>query len=136
MMSINPYPSRRELAWFGVAMAAFFALLGGVVWLGTESRTALILLWTLGAVLALLYYALRPLRRPMYAAWMHLLFPIGWLLSHLVLALMYYLVITPTGLLMRALGRDPLQRRYEPDAASYWVPHRPENIPSQSFHQF
>ena|GEM_PF-3519937 len=35
---------------------------------------------------------------------MHLVFPFGWLLSYLVLAIVYYLVITPVGLLMRSPG--------------------------------
>ncbi len=136
MISIDPYPSRRELAWFGVMMVVFFALIGGVIRLGTGGWTASIVVWTLGAGLTLLYYALRPLRRPLYLGWMHLVFPLGWALSYLVLASMYYLVITPIGLLMRALGRDPMQRRYEPDRPSYWVPHRAEKGLSQYFHQF
>lgn len=67
---------------------------------------------------------------------MHLVFPLGWLLSYLVLAIVYYLVITPVGLLIRALDQDPLQRHFEPDTASYWVPHRAEKELSQYFHQF
>jgi len=95
-----------------------------------------LLVWTLGAVLTLIYHALRPLRRPLYLGWMYLLFPIGWVMSHLVLAFVYYLIITPIGLPLRALGRDPMQRRFEPDAISYWVPHRAEQDLSQYFHQF
>ncbi|WP_089729435.1 SxtJ family membrane protein [Candidatus Thiosymbion oneisti] len=136
LISIDPYPSQSVLAWFGVTMLVFFVLIGGMVRLGTGEWTAPLLVWTLGAVLTLIYYALRPLRRPLYLGWMHLLFPIGWVMSHLVLGLMYYLVITPIGLLMRALGRDPMQRRFEPDATSYWVPHRAEQELSQYFHQF
>jgi len=35
MISIGPYPSQRELVWFGVVMMVFFALIGGVIRLGT-----------------------------------------------------------------------------------------------------
>lgn len=136
VISINRYPSQPELAWFGVAVLAFFALLGTIVGLSTGAWTVSIILWAVGATVALVYYSLRPLRRPLYLGWMHLVFPIGWVMLHLVLGIMYYLVITPTGLLMRALGRDPMQRRYEPDTASYWVPHQAEKTPSQAFHQF
>jgi len=138
MISIDPYPSQRELVWFGVVMMVFFALIGGVIRLGTRGGrwAASIVVWTLGAVLDLLYFTLRPLRRPLYLGWMHLVFPLGWLLSYLVLAIVYYLVITPVGLLMRALGQDPLQRHFEPDTASYLVPYRTEKELSQYFYQF
>ncbi|MEV7808305.1 hypothetical protein AB0O28_35685 [Microbispora sp. NPDC088329] len=39
----------------------------------------------------------------------------------LLLFLFYYLVVTPAGLLAR-LVRDPLSRRRNPDAATYWIP--------------
>jgi len=136
LISIDPYPARPVPAWFGVTLPVFFALIGGVVRLATGEWTAPLLVWTFGAASTLIYYTLRPLRRPLDLAWMYLLFPIGWAMSYLVSGLMYYLVITPIGLLMRALGRDLMQRRFEPDATSYWVPHRAAQGLSQYFHQF
>ena len=41
--------------------------------------------------------------------------------SPLVMAAMFYGVITPAGLILRALGKDPLKRAFDPDAQSYWV---------------
>ena len=43
----------------------------------------------------------------------------------LVMAVIYFAVVTPTGLIMRALGKDPLHLRYDPDARSYWIPRDP-----------
>ena len=43
------------------------------------------------------------------------------IVSHVVLALLYYAVVTPTGLIVRALGRDPLRLRRDPQAVSYWI---------------
>ncbi len=50
-----------------------------------------------------------------YLAW-----PIGFVVSHVVLAAVYYLVLTPIGLLMRVFGYDPMARRFDREAASYW----------------
>jgi hypothetical protein len=47
--------------------------------------------------------------------------PIGWVISHVILAVIYYLVLTPIGLLLRAAGRDLLARRRDPTAESYWI---------------
>ncbi len=39
----------------------------------------------------------------------------------IVLGLIFYLCITPVGFLMRLFGTDPLRRRYDPEAKSYWI---------------
>lgn len=59
--------------------------------------------------------------RPVYVGWMVVVFPIGWLVSHILLALLYYGLFTPLGLLFRLLGRDPLMLRREPERQSYWT---------------
>src|SRR5262245_2437164 len=51
-----------------------------------------------------------------------LTFPVGWVVSRLLLAAVYYGLITPLALAFRLAGRDPLGRRPAPDAATYWRP--------------
>jgi hypothetical protein len=63
--------------------------------------------------------------RPVYVAWMVMAFPIGWIVSHLVVALMFYFVLTPLAILFKLIGRDVLCRSYEPEQVSYWQ-RRPE----------
>ena len=46
---------------------------------------------------------------------------LGLIMSHIILALVYYLVLTPIGLFMRILGKDPLTLRFDPKSDSYWV---------------
>lgn len=41
--------------------------------------------------------------------------------SHLLMGLIFYLVITPTALVLRAIGRDVLRRRFDPSTDSYWI---------------
>ena len=50
-------------------------------------------------------------------------FPIGWTVSHLLLGSIFYLVITPIGLLLRALGHDPMERKFDREAKTYWIEH-------------
>jgi hypothetical protein len=42
-----------------------------------------------------------------------------------MLGIMFYGVITPTGLIMRAFGKDPLRLRFEKDADTYWIVRTP-----------
>jgi hypothetical protein len=60
--------------------------------------------------------------RPVFVVWMTLAFPVGWILSHVLLGCVYYGILTPTGLFFRLIGRDVLARRHRPEASSYWRP--------------
>lgn len=55
--------------------------------------------------------------------------------SPIILGLMFYLVITPAGLLIRLLGKDLLRLKPDPDASSYWVPREPPGPEKNSLHR-
>jgi len=52
-----------------------------------------------------------------------------------VLGLMFFVVITPSGLIMRALGKDPLRLKFEPDAPTYWIRRTPPGPGPESLKQ-
>ncbi len=137
MIEIDRNPGQSTLRWFGLLMLLFFGLVGGVIFFKTRAlMTAPVVLWSLGALLCALYYAVPGLRRPLYLGWMYAALPIGWVVSHLVLAVIYYLVLTPIGLAMRLFGWDPMARRPDPEASSYWVAHEPAADRARYFRQF
>ena len=47
---------------------------------------------------------------------------LGWINTRIILGLVYYGLVTPMGVMMRLLGRDPMRRRFEPAANTYRVP--------------
>jgi hypothetical protein len=65
---------------------------------------------------------IRPtLVRPVFVAWSVVAFPIGWLVSTVMLAVLFYGVFTPIGLLFRVVGRDALLLRRQ-SMTTYWRP--------------
>ena len=62
---------------------------------------------------------------PLNRAWTRL----GLLLFHVVnpvvMLLLFALVVIPAGLVMRLVGHDPMRRRFDPGAATYWIERRP-----------
>ena len=136
LIEINKNPSKRELAWFGLLFLIFFGIIGGLVYFSTRSLTVPGILWTAAGAVTVLYYLVPPIRLPLYLGWLYASYPIGWVISHVVLALVYYLVFTPIGLIMRLCGRDPMNRRLDKSAASYWTEHPMETDPARYFHQF
>jgi len=59
--------------------------------------------------------------RPLFVLLTTASLPVAWIVSHAVLAILFYLVFTPIGFGFRLLGRDALCRRRSPGQASYWV---------------
>ncbi|HUW20660.1 MAG TPA: SxtJ family membrane protein [Sedimentisphaerales bacterium] len=62
--------------------------------------------------------------------------PIGVVVSFLLMASFYFLLITPLAFFFRLIGRDPLRRKRDADAKTYWLPHHPHNDPERYFRQF
>jgi hypothetical protein len=114
-------PSPKALRQFAVGWLVFFAVLSfRVFWRGNiYSGTALGAVALGGPVLGWIAPAIL---RHVFRAWMTLAFPIGWIVSQISLAIVFYGVITPLAFLLRLTGRDRLRRRRVPDAASYWKP--------------
>lgn len=74
--------------------------------------------------------------RPIYVGWMILAFPIGWTVSQVLLALMFFGLFTPIALVFRLLGRDALHRERRPGVGSYWTPKPAPAGPRSYFRQF
>jgi len=61
------------------------------------------------------------LLKPLYDLWMKFAAVLAWINTRLILILMFYLVFTPIGLIMRLFGSAQLGLRIEKDKRSYWV---------------
>ena len=62
---------------------------------------------------------------PLNRAWFRLGLALQRIVQPVLLGIIYFAVVTPTGLLMRLTRRDPLRLRREPDAKTYWIPREP-----------
>jgi hypothetical protein len=104
-------PDARELRRFAVAMLIGFSLLGLFsVWRAGEITTASIVLWGIGVFLAVAAFVPRLGR----LAYLGVYLPtsvIGYVVSQVILTLMFFLVITPLGIILRLMRKDVLQQR-------------------------
>lgn len=128
------HPDARELRRFAVAMLIGFAVLGMLAaWRASGISTSPIVLWSAGAFLAVA--ALIPkLGRAAYLAVYLPTSVIGYVVSHVILALMFFFVITPLGLILRLMGKDFLQRRRQ--NKSQWTPVRGVKSEDSYYRQF
>lgn len=111
---------RRSARSLGLLLAA---LLGGWglwrVWQGGAAWWP----WLAAATAAAGAALWRPaLLVPLTRGWLKLGDLLHGVVNPLVMLLLFVLVVTPTGLLMRLFGKDPLRLRLDRQAASYWIP--------------
>jgi len=104
----------------------FTAIFGGVglwpLWhAGGVRPWALVL----GAVFLLFALALPRALSALNRGWMQLGLLLNRIVSPLAIGIVYYLTLVPTALLMRVFGKLPLQLKYDPEAASYWIARKP-----------
>ncbi|HEX2054575.1 MAG TPA: SxtJ family membrane protein [Actinomycetota bacterium] len=131
-MHLNKDPSRKDLMWFGAGLPVFSALLGYLVHHRTASDSAKTSIWVAGAVVTLAFWAVPRLRRPVFLGFGYLTYPIGWVVTKLLLGAVFLGVVTPTGLLMRLAGKDLLGLKIDRQAPTYWN-ERQETRPSDDY---
>jgi len=147
LIKIDFSPDRKQLRQFGVVACVFFAIFGALIWFQapvfglcfSQAAPAAItggILWAVsGACLLLTLLAPRGLW-PMYVVLNVVTLPIGWVISHVIIFILFFLVIAPVGLFFRLIKRDILHRKFDPQAESYWVAHEPHPPAKRYFRQF
>lgn len=115
---------------FGIVFAVVFAIIGcfpllaghGVRW------------WSLsvGAAFLVIAYTRPSLLAGLNRLWLKLGLLLGKIVSPIALGLLFYVVLTPIGWLMRLTGQDPLRLKRDRAAASYWIDREPPGPPPGS----
>lgn len=136
MIQIDWNPSRRFLRQFSLLLALLFAIVAAILHFNYGSTQLAIALAVIGTVIGLAGFVLPSFMRVVYVIWMAAIYPIGWLVTHLVLAIGFYLVVTPIGITMKLCGYDPMQRSFDGSAKSYWKPRRRPQTVERYFKQF
>jgi len=122
---------KREIRKFGIIAFLFFGTLCGVgIW--TQKTTPTYFFGTL-SILGIGFILLPGPMAPIHQGWMKIAHFIGTVVTGLILALAYYLVITPAGFIKRIFGGVPLPTRPDKEAASYWVERAEPAQPKERF---
>lgn len=133
LISIQWNPPNRTLRQFGWIFAAFVLLVGWIVagrpvFSGWDRAV-----WPLGiasgvGLIAVAVGTIRPeFLKPVFVGLSLITAPIGMVVGELVMLLLFFVVFTPIALVFRGIGRDALERRFDPKASTYW---RPKSQPS------
>ena len=136
MIEIDRHPAGRTLRQFAALFLVAFGVIGYLVLRRTGSTDAAVAIWAVAALVFVVGLIRPQAIRLVYVGLIYLAFPIGWVVSHILLALVLYFVFTPIGWALRLLGRDPLERKLDPEASSYWTAHEQPASMDRYFRQF
>ena len=114
---LSPAEGRR----FGVQVGLAFGVLGGIAWWRQHPTAAAVLL-ALGAALLLGGLLLPAQMGPVYRGWMRMALAISRVTTPIIMGIIFFLVVTPSGLLLRLFRHRPLVRSRS--EGSYWVDRR------------
>jgi hypothetical protein len=136
LVEINWNPDRKTLAEFS-EFGMFFLGMVAAPMAYFKGQPAVAAAFWAAAVAGRLLGAMKPeWLKPVFVGLVVATWPVGWVVSHLALGLLFYGVITPIGLVMRLLGRDPMTRRFDRSAATYWEAYNPDRGMSRYLRQF
>jgi hypothetical protein len=116
--------SRKELRDFGLIVGGLLAAIFGLGLPLLKHRAVPLWPWIVGVVLVTAALAFPSALRGPNFLWTKFGLVLGWINQRIVLTIVFYIILLPTGLIMRALGRDPMARGFEPDRESYRVASR------------
>ena len=124
-----------ELRRFAIAMLIGFFVLGVLsAWRAKGIGTGSVVLWSIGASLAVAAFVPK-LGRIAYLAVYLPTSIIGYVVSNVMLTVMFFLVITPLGIIMRLMGKDVLQQR-RPGRTTQWTPVKETKNEESYYRQF
>ncbi len=123
MHSTNEIPvrDRRGLREFGLVTGGIVAVLFGLFFPWLLERPWPWWPWALAGVLVLWALIAPSTMNPVYRSWMRLGLVLGWVSSRIVLSVVFYILITPVGLVMRLFKRDPMKRKCNSSMNTYRI---------------
>jgi len=116
---------------FGLTLGILALLVAGLM-LWRQRLVWALALGAVGALLVLLALAAPALLRPLNRLWTRFGLLLHAVVTPLVMALLFYLTVTPVGLLMRLLGKDLAHPKVDRAAATYWIARQPPGPPPET----
>ena len=134
---ISSSATTKQIRQFGLLVGMVLIAIGSWQLYRQIYPTTRIILWVIGGFLFVSGLLWPKILKPFYILWMFLAHILSWINTRIILGLIFYLIFTPIGLIMRLIKRDPLQRKIDQEVDSYWIQREePQNIKEHFERQF
>tara|TARA_B100001971_G_scaffold196927_1_gene205163 strand:- start:1237 stop:1650 length:414 start_codon:yes stop_codon:yes gene_type:complete len=114
----NIKSEKSDLRKFGITVGLILMIVSGFLfWKEKESFQILI---TSGAILLILGVTIPVILKYIYWVWMIFATIIGWVMTRVILSLMFYAIITPIGFILRLFGKQFIELNWNKTDSTYW----------------
>jgi hypothetical protein len=110
---------KKRIRSFAIIMAVALSILGGLLFWWDKTHGATVL-WSVGGAMLVLGMVLPVVLWPLERIWFYFAVALGWLNTRILLSVVFYLIITPTGWVMRLFRKDVLERQFRTSKETYW----------------
>ena len=130
----NIKSEKSDLRKFGITIGIILLIITGFLfWKEKESFQIFL---TFGVILCVLGVAIPVILKPIYWIWMIFATILGWVMTRVILGLLYFIIITPIGLIPRLFGKQFLDLRFDKSIDTYWNYRKTQLISSDYEKQF
>jgi len=129
----NIRSNKKELRQFGIIIGIASGLLGVLLW--WRGKTYYSYSFIIAAAFLFSGLTLPAALKPFQKVWMTISILMGWLMTRVILIILFYGILTPIGLLGRLCGKDFLDIKLNKKAPSYWVLRGKQEYDKKSYEQ-
>ncbi len=114
----NIKSTKKDLKKFGYSVGGVLFIIGIVLRFLTVGSSVIFI--SIGLLLAVLGLSLPEVLLPLQKVWMAFSVVLGFIMTRVILSVLFYIVITPIGFLARIFGKDFLDEKIDKTKTSYW----------------
>ena len=127
----NIKSEKSDLRKFGITIGVILLVIAGFLfWKEKESFQILL---TFGVTLCILGIVIPIILKPIYWVWMIFSTILGWIMTRVILSLLFYTIFTPIGLILRFFGKQFLELRWDKSKESYWNSKTNEHLKKENY---
>lgn len=123
----------KTLRKFGLTIASAMSILGLLVFVLGSHVERSYWLWGVGLLFLFVGLVQPNFLRPIHKSWMGLAFVLGWFVSRFLLSVIFFGAVSPIAIIMKILKKDPLSRKIDRNAESYWIKREENELTPQKY---
>jgi hypothetical protein len=122
---------KKELRNFGIIVGIGFAVIGGLfLW---RDKSIYLYFFCISFPLLLLGFVAPKILKPVQKAWMTLAIVLGWIVTNIILFILFFLGVTIIGLLAKLFRKKFLDLKFNMDVESYWIPKEEKKVDKSDY---
>ena len=127
----NIKSKKSDIRKFGITIGIILMIIAGFLfWKEKESYQIFL---TVGTILFVLGILVPAVLKPIYWIWMIFATILGWIMTRVILSLLFYTILTPIGLIPRVFGKQFLELRWDKSKGSYWNYRTNEHLQNENY---